>query len=234
MNAIQLKFKFDAQRIHKELLAIADSFKTIYTPSTQFDQLSGMHLILPLPENKKNDEGYTYQYSQELKQSPYLQSVLETFQCDKFVYRVHNLKANSNIEPHRDRRKGLGDRIVRILIPVTTNEEVYFYVKGERVNMQNGECWFADVTQLHKVENRSDQHRLQLMIDCDLNNWWKEILSAQGVVLEKEHFEWREYTIKELQMMKENIRSIGIPFDQSIMEKIDLRIDKKAKDFNRS
>ncbi len=228
MNAIQFNFKFDVQQIQQELESIATSFNSIHSLKIKENDLNGIHLITPAPEGKKNSKGYTYRRTDELKQCPYLQSILDTFQCDKLVYRVHNLRAKGKIELHRDLGRGLVNKIVRIHIPVTTNEEVYFYVNGERVLMQNGECWLANITELHEVENRSDTDRLQLMIDCDLNDWWESILREHGVQLE-ETSGLQSHTLEELKQMKENFLLMGIELDQTIIKEINLAIDVKTK-----
>jgi len=129
---------------------------------------------------------------------------------------------------HRDSDRGLTHNIVRIHIPITTNDEVYFYVNEERIQMQNGECWFADITQLHEVENRSEEDRLQLMIDCDLNDWWRNILKEKGLQFEEISI-WNNHTLKELQFMKENLLIMGKDHNQELLEKIDLEIALKSE-----
>ncbi len=226
MNAIRFQFQFDAPRIYKELQAIAASLKTIHSIKIKENHLMGLHLIVPNADGKKEASGYTYISTPELDQSPYLQSILETFQCNKFTYRVHNLVTGGKIALHRDTDRGLINNFVRIHIPVSSNEEVYFHVNGERICMQNGECWFADVTQLHEVENRSNSDRLQLLIDCDLNDWWKEILKKHSVQLE-EDLVWKHHSLEELQLMKKNFLHMGIE-NQAIIEKIEQEISLKS------
>lgn len=226
MNAIRFSYQFDAQRIWQELQAIEQSFDTIHSIRIKENKLQGMHLITPNRDGEKDGNGFSYRLTAELKQSPYLQSILDTFQCDKFIFRVHNLKAKGEIKLHRDLGRGLQDRIVRIHIPVTSNEEVYFYVNGERVQMQNGECWFADITQFHEVENRSDTDRLQLMMDCELNEWWENILKEHGVQLE-EISEWSHYSVEELKSMKESFQAAGSSFNDAL-KKIDVAIADKV------
>ena len=226
MNAIQFDFQFDAQKILQELQAIKNSFNTIHSIRIKENDLKGFHLIEPSPNGKKDERGLTYQTTPELDKSPYLQSILDTFQCDKFTFRIHNLVSKGKIELHRDTGSGLLSNIVRIHIPVTTNDEVYFYVDGERVCMKNGECWHANVTLPHEVENRSNNDRLQLMIDCDLNEWWKNILKKHGVELNEISL-WDSHTLKELQAIKENFLMMETDASQELIKELDLAIAKK-------
>ena len=228
MNAVQLPFQFDAQRIEQELQTISASFNSILSERIKGNKLKGIHLIIPNLEGEKDINGHSYHSSPELDKCPYLQSILETFQCDKFIYRIHNLTTKGKIELHRDSQRGLSNRIVRIHIPVTTNKAVHFHVNGERIYMKNGECWFADITQPHEVENRSDTDRLQLMIDCDLNDWWEHILEKHGIQLKK-NSGWGNYTLEELQLMKENFLIMGTDLAQRFLIKINLEIEEKTK-----
>ncbi len=228
MNAIQFDFHFDHEKIHQELKAIANSFSAIHSIRIENGNLNGIHLITPRPNGEKDENGFSFDHSPELAQSPYLQSILNTFPCDKFIFRVHNLKAKGKINLHRDTDRGLLHNIVRIHIPVTTNPEVYFYVNGERIIMQNGECWFADISQLHEVENRSETDRLQLLIDCDMNDWWKAVLKEKGMDVDRLSV-WKKHSLEELQLMKENFVAMGIADNQEVIERIDLEIMAKEK-----
>ena len=227
MNAVQLPFRFDAQQIQQELQAIAKFFTPIISTRIKENDLLGMHLITPALEGKKDGNGFTYHPTTALIQSPYLQSVLNTFQCNKFVYRVHNLTAGGKIELHQDMGKGLSNKIVRIHIPATTNEEIYFYINEERISMQNGECWFTDVTRPHEVENRSNSDRLQLMIDCDLNDWWRKILTELGIQWEKTS-EWENYKVEELLVIKQNFMDMKLGLDHPTMRSIELEIEGRS------
>ena len=98
-SAIKLPFQFDADQMLHELQAISDSFQLIrnqYTGSS----LYGMHLILPNIDFYENEKGETFQFTEELDQSPYLQEVLDTFQCNKFSFRVQNLLPGGSIGLH--------------------------------------------------------------------------------------------------------------------------------------
>lgn len=227
MTSIQFDFRFDALAIQQELQAIIQSFQAINSLKIAEYHLQGMHLINPAPEGLTDAQGYTYVSTPELDQSPYLQSVLDTFQCNKLMFRVHNLVAGGKIDLHRDSDRGLVNNIVRIHIPVTTNDQVYFIVGGKRVIMKNGECWFADITQLHEVENRSATDRWQLMIDCDLNDWWKNILAQHGVQVAEQN-PWKNFSLEDLQGMKNNLTQQSADVDLALLAQIDQAIAQKS------
>lgn len=92
--------------------------------------------------------------------------------------------------------------------------------------MQNGECWLADISKEHEVENRSASDRMQLMIDCDLNEWWEKILKEHSVPLTTES-KWSHFDLAVLQSMKENLKLTGSSLDSSLLEELDLEIAQK-------
>ncbi|MBL4605116.1 MAG: aspartyl/asparaginyl beta-hydroxylase domain-containing protein [Flavobacteriaceae bacterium] len=224
-NALKLNFQFDAQRIRKELESISDSFYPILSAQIEDEALEGMHLIAPDREGKVDERGHTFHMSEELKKCPYLQEILDTFQCDKFLYRTQNLKPGGKIEMHRDRGRGIVDGIVRLNIPVSTNDQVYFYIDGERIAMKDGECWLPEVTKLHEVENRSDELRMQIMIDCDLNDWWKDVLKEHGMI--KEPAKYGRYSLRELQAMKDSF--VSMKMDRKMIEELEFEIVARAE-----
>ena len=224
MNSIKLPFKFDADRMKQELGSISDSFQLIKNAYTG-NSLFGMHLILPNKDGIANEKGETYYMSEELKKCPYLQKVLNTFQCDKFTFRTQNLKPGGKIEKHNDGDKGLNSNIVRLNIPVSTNEHVYTYFNNERILMKNGECWLFDVTKVHEMENKSNETRWHIMIDCDLNDWWKDILQNCGIDF-SEVSEYESYSIENLQEMKESFSRMRV--DSELIERIDLEIESRS------
>lgn len=225
-NAVKLPFQFDGDRMKQELESISDSFELIknaYTGNTLF----GMHLILPNRDGVANEKGQTYYMTEELKKCPYLQEVLNTFQSNVLTFRTQNLKAGGRIEKHNDGDKGLNSNVVRLNIPVSTNDEVYTYFNNERIPMKNGECWLPDVTKVHEMENRSSETRWHIMIDCDLNDWWKDILQEYGFDFESES-QYKHFSLEELQVIKKNFLSMGMNESDEIVQELELELASRA------
>lgn len=66
---------------------------------------------------------------------------------------------------------------MRLHVPVITSAEVIFFLDAHRIEMKAGECWYLDLSLPHWVENRSSTDRVHLVIDCEVNDWLREILS---------------------------------------------------------
>lgn len=101
----------------------------------------------------------------------YIPAVLKTFECELETVRFLRLGAGANIRKHRDFKLGFEDGVARIHIPVKTNPRVEFYLDGDRVEMSAGEAWYLNFNLEHSVNNRSDEDRVHLVIDCIVNDW---------------------------------------------------------------
>jgi hypothetical protein len=116
-----------------------------------------------------------------LDRCPNTRALLESFHCSLKSVRFLRLAAGSIILEHRDYNLGLDENQVRLHIPVVTNHDVVFFLDAQRVEMNPGECWYLDLSLPHWVENRSALDRVHLVIDCEVNEWLRQLLaSAEG------------------------------------------------------
>ena len=124
-------------------------------------------------------ENFQYQDTPLLAECPYFQQVLETFQCPFRSIRLLQLESGSIIKEHTDAGLEYEQGEIRLHIPIITDPEVYFYLDGERIVMNPGECWYTNVKLPHHVENRSGVNRVHLVIDCDVNDWLRSYLDVE-------------------------------------------------------
>lgn len=123
----------------------------------------------------KND----FTNTQLLQQCAHLRVVVESFHCPLRSVRLLRLTAGSTIREHRDYDLGYDAGEVRIHVPVITNPEVEFFLDGRRIIMNEGECWYLDLNLPHRVQNRGSADRVHLVIDCQINDWLRDLI-AQG------------------------------------------------------
>jgi len=109
-----------------------------------------------------------------LGQCPYFQEVLDSFQFEKNAVRLMKLDAHAVIKPHHDHELNFEQGEVRIHIPVVTNPELKFYLEDERVVMEEGSCWYLNLSLTHSVRNDGDTPRVHLVIDGIVNDWLKD------------------------------------------------------------
>ena len=121
-----------------------------------------------------------------LKNTTYLQQVLRTFECPLLSVRLLKLGAGTQIHEHKDRDLCFEEGLVRFHIPVITNKQVEFFLEGEQMHLQEGECWYMNFNLPHSLHNKSNTDRIHLVIDARVNDWVQDLLSSPLVKHKKE------------------------------------------------
>lgn len=108
----------------------------------------------------------------------HLAAAVRVLRCPLKSVRLLKLTAGSHIREHRDDDLGWEAGEIRLHVPIITDPGVEFFLNGQRVVMQEGECWYLDLSLPHRVQNRSSVDRIHLVIDCLLNDWLRAIIDA--------------------------------------------------------
>jgi hypothetical protein len=103
--------------------------------------------------------------------SLYFRQVLAAFACPLHAVRLMRLAPGSVIKEHHDHDLSFEQGMVRIHIPVVTNEGVDFRLNGARVAMPAGSSWYLRLSDPHSVANRGASDRVHLVIDAVVNDW---------------------------------------------------------------
>ena len=117
-----------------------------------------------------------------LERCPYIERMLDCFDCfDCFdceldAVRLMRLGAGSIIREHRDLDLSIEEDVVRLHVPIVTDEKVDFRLNGRSIRMRAGECWYLRLSDPHSVANRSRQDRVHLVIDAQVNDWLRALL----------------------------------------------------------
>jgi hypothetical protein len=107
-----------------------------------------------------------------------LQRALEALRCPVKSARLLKLGAGARIIEHRDYNLSLEDGEVRLHVAITTSPLVDFYLNGNRIVMNPGECWYINANLPHRVDNRGDAARVHLVIDCRVDEWLRSLVAA--------------------------------------------------------
>ena len=170
---VQLPFEFSVERLHADLAIVRDDeWIAHYNPDDHEGNWRLAALMAPagmqtniwscsIPE--------IFRPTPLLKRCDYFQTVLDQIPVKKSSVRLMKLDAGAVIKEHCD---SLGEEEVRIHIPVTSNQQVEFYLTGERVKMEAGSCWFLDFRLPHSVVNHGNESRTHLVIDAYRNDWF--------------------------------------------------------------
>jgi len=182
-DALQLPLRFDAGRLQADLAQlVAADFVPHFNPAYYQGDWSAIPLrsIGGSPEHIYPDPTAKDAFADTplLARCPYFREVLAALRCPQQAARLLRLKAGSVIREHRDYELSFEDGEVRLHIPVRTNPEVEFALNQIRVVMKEGECWYLNVNQPHRVANRSATDRIHLVVDCVVNDWLRDLLLA--------------------------------------------------------
>lgn len=189
----QLRRQFDADKMKAEVASLeAANWQQHYNRA----HYEGGWTVLPLRAINGETENIfavhaainsagQYQDTPLLLACPYLQSVLNFFQCEKTAVRLMKLHAGAVIKEHRDTALCFEEGEARLHIPVITNPGVSFYLDDEKLQLKEGECWYMNLCLRHSVQNDGATDRVHLVIDCLVNDWLWELVTT-GAVLQKQ------------------------------------------------
>ncbi|RHW75859.1 aspartyl/asparaginyl beta-hydroxylase domain-containing protein [Colwellia sp. RSH04] len=124
--------------------------------------------------------------TEALKQSPYLQQVIASFNEVFGRSRLMKLDAGAKVPLHSDINFHWYKR-VRIHIPIITDPDVIFHCADKSVHMGAGECWIFDTWKNHQVDNNSNKDRVHLVIDtAGSSAFWQQVSQSFVPWLPKE------------------------------------------------
>lgn len=96
---------------------------------------------------------------------PYIREVINDLSCEVWRVRLMRLRAGGVISPHKDNLQC--HSIVRLHLPILTNDEVEFRIEEKPYHLTAGNLYFTNVRKSHDVANRSSTDRVHLVIDVD-------------------------------------------------------------------
>lgn len=126
-----------------------------------------------------------------LKHCPCFSEIIGAFHCELETVRLLALAPGSIIKEHRDRGLSYAEGSFRLHIPITTDERVDFMVNGHLLNMQPGECWYANFDLPHSVNHLGTTRRIHLVIDGKRNAWTDALFKTAGYHFELEQTQKR-------------------------------------------
>ena len=68
--------------------------------------------------------------------------------------------------------------MVRIHIPVVTNDGVDFRLNGRRCMMPAGSSWYLRLSDPHSVANSGPADRVHMVIDATVNVWIEQLFET--------------------------------------------------------
>jgi ribosomal protein S18 acetylase RimI-like enzyme len=184
-DALKLPLEFDAASLQSDLAHLGTEN---FVPHFNREYYQGDWSAIPFRSVGGRDghiypdptAGDAFADTPLLARCPGVRRALEMLCCPQKSVRFLRLKAGSVIKEHRDYELGFEDGEVRLHIPVITNPDVEFILAGNRVVMQEGECWYLNVNEPHSVNNRGATDRIHLVVDCVVNDWLRNLMLAES------------------------------------------------------
>ena len=189
----KLPFFFDPVGLRADLQSIpADAWVPHFN---QFDYEGQWSSVSLRSRSGRSDEIIAHGAAEEFRdtplaaQCPHLQAAVNAFEIPRKAVRLLRLHAGARIKEHRDRDLGLADGELRIHVPIATNDDVEFIVANRRLILQEGESWYIDFSQPHRINNRGTTDRIHLVIDGTVNDWSAALLDRAMREIVTESFE---------------------------------------------
>jgi hypothetical protein len=174
----KLDLAFDPIRLHADLERL---WGEAWIAHFNRDYFSGAWSGIPLRGSEKRQgslfadgEGADFVDTAALERCAYFREVADSFVCEKRSMRLLRLDPGAVIREHRDYDLGPDQGQVRIHVPILTNSDVSFFVANRRVVMAEGEAWYLDLGQPHRVANRGPTPRVHLVLDLVVNDWLRD------------------------------------------------------------
>ncbi len=174
LDAFNLPIDFDVVSLQADLTKVADTDWLRHVNRAHYEgdwavvalrAIDGdIRRTAPIP-------GGVYRDTPHMARFPYFREVLSAFHMPLESVRLLRLAAGSKILEHSDGNLGFPDGQVRFHVPIVTSPLVDFRLRGQRLDMREGEVWYADFNLPHSVDNRAEIDRVHLVIDGPVNDW---------------------------------------------------------------
>jgi hypothetical protein len=107
-----------------------------------------------------------------LTPAPYLESIIDSFQCEKGRVRLMALQPGKNIYWHYDETETIDTNVnARLHIPIITNPGVQFQICHEDQIWRAGELWYGDFSFPHRLRNGGQAERIHLVLDLKVSDY---------------------------------------------------------------
>jgi hypothetical protein len=175
--AVRLTPSFDAERLQAELsLLTGDTWRLQETLTEDGDVVAypADWRVLPLRspggDPSRTDGGgpgvLPFQSTAWLRACPYLAEILGDLPAEVRSARLMALAPGAGVGTHRDTPLGFAKGMVRLHIPITTNDEAVLVLDGETHHWQPGTFWYGDFSRPHSIANHGRTARVHLVVDC--------------------------------------------------------------------
>lgn len=123
----------------------------------------------------------THDWAREpmLKGCSYLPEMFRYFQTEITSVRLMRLDAGAELKEHTDPTLDAAHReVVRLTVPIISDDQVVFLLNGTEVPMKPGELWYMKLSERHSVRNNGPHERINMSIDVTWNPWVEDAIAS--------------------------------------------------------
>jgi len=171
-DRIRLDRRYDVQRLRCDVNTIVSSLI----------QKSYVY-YMPVSLARDVELPLTHAWADEpmLEGCPYLQEIFAGFETEITSIRLMRLEPGAELKEHSDPTLDAAHReIVRLTLPVFSDDLALFLLNGSEVAMQPGELWYMKLSKRHSVHNNSPYERINMSIDVKWNGWVESWLASNA------------------------------------------------------
>jgi len=176
MHYWRLPLSFDAAAMAREAAALpADAWTSHFNADYHDGGWSGIALRAPGGDASRlypDPHGQQPYVDTPLRAAcPVVDEALRRFGDGLRSARLLKLAPGSCIREHRDYGLSMENGEARLHVPISSEAGVEFYLDGELMPMEPGECWYLDLDRPHRVQNLGRSDRVHLVLDCIADDW---------------------------------------------------------------
>ncbi|MCP4277494.1 MAG: aspartyl/asparaginyl beta-hydroxylase domain-containing protein [Gammaproteobacteria bacterium] len=178
----RLKQKFPADQLKAEFDTIIEH----YAPQDQFGHYHhggwtgvALHAIDGNPlddQDNLKDSNVVLSKTPALQHAPLMEQIIDSLPCEKRRVRLLRLEPNREIFWHCEPWHTIDSRLLRLHVPIVTDDLVDFQISHEDLRWRPGELWYGDFSFPHRLHNRSNIERIHLVIDVETNDAIRKML----------------------------------------------------------
>lgn len=175
---------FDADRLQQETTALFEKYQSKEQHGPYHDGgWKGICLHAANGDYKETAlvDGTVYSKTEVLVDAPYLESIIDSLDCDMRRVRLMGLEPGEYIYWHVDSGDSLDAVTTRLHIPIFTDENVRFQISHKNCVWQAGEFWYGDFSFPHRVYNGGTRSRVHLILDLMVDERVESLFPAEYV-----------------------------------------------------
>lgn len=183
--AFRLPLQPDAEGLRSELDAILRAFSPKVQHGRYHDggwQAIGLIALNgDYSDDRPTSDAYPgrYEPTEVLELAPHMRQVIESLEAPKQRARLMQMAPGAQIFWHFDRAESLESKNVRLHFPVVTNPQIQFQISHSDLHWEAGSAWYGDFSFPHRLWNQSDQARVHLVVDLEVNDWIRSLFSEE-------------------------------------------------------